>query len=67
MQSFRRFVSKLYALVRRGSHERNLDREITSHLSLLAHDFEERGMTKEAAREAARRAFGSVACAKELS
>lgn len=67
MKHWRRFLAKLRALVRRRSAEQDLVREISSHLALLAEDFERRGMCAEEARQASRRAFGSVDYAKELS
>lgn len=61
-----RFLRKLRALILRRSRERDLDREVRAHLTLLADEFETRGMSPELAREAARRSFGSVALAREL-
>ena len=62
----RRFLARLANLLR-GSHaESELAREIASHLALLQEDFERRGLPPEAARLAARRAYGGVAQAEEL-
>src|ERR1035441_7386240 len=62
----RRFLARLANLFR-GSHaESELAREIASHLALLQEDFERRGLPPEAARLAARRAYGGVAQAEEL-
>jgi hypothetical protein len=46
--------------------ERELDREMASHLALLEDEHVRRGLTPEQARLAARRAMGSVALAKDL-
>ena len=67
MEKWRSFISKLCGITRRESFERDLDREVASHLTLLTDEFQHRGMTPEQARNAARRAFGSVDQAKELS
>ena len=61
----RRTVAKLRNLLANKHAEEDLDRELASHLTLLADDFERRGMTAEEARLAALRALGSVAQAKE--
>src|SRR5437764_4650308 len=67
MAQWRRFIAKVRDFARRESLERDLDREVASHLTLLADDFERRGMAPEQARRAAQRAFGGVEQAKELS
>jgi putative ABC transport system permease protein len=54
----RRFLLRLYALFRPGHADRQLEREMSSHLGLLEDQFRARGMTPEEARIAARRAFG---------
>ena len=61
----RRFFSRLVNTAG-SSAESEMDREMASHLALLEADLEQRGMTPEEARAAARRAWGSVAHAKEL-
>lgn len=61
------WLAKLRAMLRRGAAERDLDREMNSHLTILADEFERRGMSPEQARQEARRAFGSIALAKDLS
>jgi predicted permease len=66
MRSFVRFLARLDTFFRRGRAERELHREITAHLTLLADDFERRGMTPEEARRAALRAYGGVEQTKEL-
>jgi putative ABC transport system permease protein len=62
----RRFLARLTSLLRKGSAERELAREIESHLALLKDDFERRGLSPEDAKRAARRAYGGVEQAKEL-
>jgi predicted permease len=62
----RRFFAKAASLFRSGSAERELAREIESHLALLQEGFEHRGLSPEEAKLAARRAYGGVEQAKEL-
>jgi predicted permease len=52
-------------LFRNNRAEEELAREVTSHLTLLADDFERRGMSPEEARLAAKRAYGGVEQAKQ--
>ena len=65
MAATRRFLHRLFSLVRRGRAETDLAREIHSHLGLLEEKFLAEGMSAEEARYAARRAFGGVEQAKE--
>ncbi|MBV8866407.1 MAG: ABC transporter permease, partial [Acidobacteriaceae bacterium] len=60
------FFSKLANLFRSRRAERDLVREIESHLGMLEEEFERRGFLPEEARLAARRAYGGVEQAKEL-
>lgn len=62
----RRFSAKLASLFRSRAAERELAREIDSHLGILQEEFEARGMSPEEAKAAARRAYGSVEYAKDL-
>jgi putative ABC transport system permease protein len=62
----RRFFARLANLFRDSRMESELSREIESHMALLQEDFENRGLPPEAARLAARRAYGGVAQAQEL-
>src|SRR5664279_3401805 len=62
----RRFFARLSSLFQASRRESDLAREIESHLALLQEDFERRGLPPEAARMAARRAYGGVAQAQEL-
>ncbi len=62
----RRFFARLANLLRFSRRESDLAREIESHLALLEEDFTRRGLPPEAARLAARRAYGGVAQAQEL-
>jgi predicted permease len=61
----RTWLAKARALFTRHRLDRDLDDEVQSHLDLLAADYEHRGLTQEAARLAARRAFGGVEQMKE--
>jgi predicted permease len=65
MAHWRRIIAKLRGLLANKSAEDDLAREVASHLTLLADDFERRGMSPEEARLAARRAYGSVEHAKQ--
>ncbi len=62
----RRFFARFANLFRSRRAERELAREIRSHLALLQEDFEQRGLPPEAAQLAARRSYGGVEQAKEL-
>ena len=63
--SVRAALSRVVSLVRRRQWDLDLDDEIRVHLELLAAEYERRGMTSDAARLAARRAFGGVQQMKE--
>jgi len=65
MVRLRRTVSKLRNLFANRHAEEDLAREIASHLTLLADDFERRGMSAEEARLAALSALGGVEQAKQ--
>jgi predicted permease len=58
-------VGRLLSLFRRRQSDAVLDEEIRAHLDLLTEDFVRRGMTRDEARAAARRAFGGVDQMKE--
>lgn len=62
----RRFFSRFANVFRGHSAERELAREVDSHLALLQEEFERRGMPPEEARLAARRSYGGVEQVKEL-
>ena len=62
----RRFCQRVLSLVRRADAERELAREVASHLTLIEDDHVRRGMTRDQARLAARRALGSMALTKDL-
>ena len=66
MWHWRRFFAKLYSLFHHERAERELAREVASHLALLADEFERRGMNPQEARLAAKRAYGGVEQVKEL-
>jgi hypothetical protein len=65
MAGLRRFPRRFGNLLRPGRAERELAREVASHLSVLEDDFRRQGMTPDEARLAARRAMGGVEQAKE--
>src|SRR3984957_4359696 len=65
MARWRRIIAKLRGLVANKRAEEDLAREVTSHLTLLADDFERSGMQPEEARLAARLAYGGVEQAKQ--
>ena len=65
MMHWRRIIAKLRSLFANKRAEEDLAREVASHLTLLADDFERRGMSPEEARLAARRAYGGVEQAKQ--
>ncbi|MBZ5576259.1 MAG: ABC transporter permease [Acidobacteriia bacterium] len=62
----RRFLLRLANLFGSRRAEREMTREMESHLSLLQEDFERRGMLPAEARLSARRAYGGVEFTKEL-
>jgi predicted permease len=66
MSAVRRFLLRLYNVLRPGRIEPDLAREVASHLALLEDDFIRRGMSPAEARVAARRTFGGLEQAKEL-
>jgi predicted permease len=66
MRHWRRLFAKLKNLFRLNHADRELDREVSAHLALLEDEFQRRGMSMEDARLEARRAYGSVAQAKQL-
>jgi predicted permease len=55
-----RFLRRLRHAIWPGADEDELARETAAHLALLEDDFQRRGLTAEAARVEARRAFGGV-------
>lgn len=66
MSRLRRFISRLRNVLRPAPAERDLAREVASHLALLEDGFQRRGMTREEARRAARLALGGVEQTKEI-
>ena len=65
MTTIRRVVLRLLSFFRTGAAEAELSREIRSHLQLLEDEHVAKGMSREDARLAARRAFGGVEQTKE--
>jgi putative ABC transport system permease protein len=62
----KRFLLRVYNFFRPERAERELARELTSHLTLLEDEFQRRGMTPEDARLAAMQASGGIERAKDL-
>jgi putative ABC transport system permease protein len=65
MSALRRFLLRLRDFLRPGRAEKELAREVASHLALLEDEFRRRGMDPEDARRAAHRAFAGVEQAKD--
>jgi len=65
MTTIRRFVLRLLSFFRPGAAEAELSREIHSHLQLLEDECVSKGMPRDEARLAARRAFGGLEQVKE--
>jgi len=63
--ALRRFVLRLYNVLRPGRAETELARELTAHLTLIEDELQRQGMTPEDARLAARRTFDGVEQTKE--
>jgi putative ABC transport system permease protein len=66
MHRLRRAFMKVLALFTKDRDEKDMEREIRTHLLLLEDEFLGQGMSSEDARRAARRAYGGVEQAKEL-
>ena len=66
MAAWRRFFLRLRNVFLTQAAERDLSREIASHLALLEGEFLRRGHGAEEARRAAVRALGGVECTKDL-
>ncbi|HZM92000.1 MAG TPA: ABC transporter permease [Vicinamibacterales bacterium] len=64
--SIRTVIARIASFFRRRQLDDELDEEVRTHLELLAADYERRGMTRERARAAARRAFGGIEQMKEV-
>jgi putative ABC transport system permease protein len=61
----REFISRTVALFNSRQLDEDLDRELQTHLTLLADDFVRHGMTRGDAIYAARRQFGGIAQVKQ--
>ncbi len=66
MPQVRRFFLRLYNVFRPSRAEREITRELESHLALIEEEYQRRGVTSEEARMAARRAIGGMQQTKEL-
>jgi hypothetical protein len=67
MTMIRRFVLRLLSFFRHDAAEAELSREIRAHLQLLEDEHVAKGMSRDDARLAARRAFGGVEQARSVS
>ena len=67
MPTLRMFLAKAIGIFRRARFERDLEKEINEHIACLEGRFVEQGMTEEAARCAARNAFGGIDRLKEAN
>ena len=65
MAPVRRFLLRIAALFRYSPAEDDLARELKAHMALLEEQFLNQGLSPDAARLAARRAFGNIESAKE--
>lgn len=61
----RRLFLRLWSFFRHAQMERELSREIASHLELLQEDFQKRGQSEADARHSARRALAGIEQAKD--
>src|SRR5277367_1091873 len=66
MRHVRRLFAKLKNLILPGRADRELNREVASHLTLLEDESQRRGMSSEEARLQARRAYGGIEQARQL-
>jgi len=67
MRTLRRLASRLRALLGRSRMERDLEEEVGYHLEMKTREYAAAGMSEREAREAALRAFGNQALAREDS
>jgi len=65
MAALRQFLSRIASIFRADHSERELEKEIESHLGLLEEQFVAKGMSPADAKLAARRAFGGIDQTKE--
>jgi predicted permease len=61
----RRFLRRIASLFQRSRHERELARELESHLALIEDDLEQRGVPVDEAKRIARLALGGVGQTRE--
>ena len=66
MTALRRFLSRLAAVAQPGTHDREIDDEIASHLEEAADEYVARGLSREDARLRAARDFGGITQAKQV-
>src|SRR5918996_1190907 len=66
MKALHTFVSRLAAVARSRTHDREIDAEIASHLEEGTDEYVARGLSREDARLAAARDFGGITQAKQI-
>ena len=64
--SLRSILRRVRARLPGARHDAHLDDDVSTHLELLAADYERRGLSADQARLAARRAFGGIEQMKEI-
>src|SRR4051794_21517533 len=65
MNSVRRWLSRVFELLRVKAVDQEMSEEVQSHLDHLTDEYVRRGLPRDAARRAAVRDFGGVEGAKE--
>src|SRR5690348_12451918 len=65
MTALRTLISRVVDVMLRRRRDARLDEEVQAHLELLTDEFVSKGLSREQARLAARRAFGGVDQLKE--
>src|SRR5437016_1695567 len=66
IRQLRRFFAKFATFFRAAREEKEMDREITSHIAMLEEQFERDGMKPAIAHLAALRAYGGVEQVREM-
>jgi predicted permease len=65
VSALRRLILRFVNALRPGRPEAELEREVSAHLALIEDDFIRQGMTRDAARQAARCVFGGIEHTKD--
>lgn len=61
MRALRSIIARIGGMLTGGRQDAELDEELQAHLELLTQEHQRRGLSREAARQLARREFGGVA------